>query len=413
MGDESSSSSSSSSSDEASNALLPLQLLLHSMQSRLRQKSAKKKNKKRKRIKRKRMGESADTDDEDGGAAGAAVVDSHPTKQPRNRSGKAEARAKAKSSHPTQRKRAMIKREEEIESDDDENLIDTFAKATELIRKSKRIVILCGAGISVSCGIPDFRSPTGLYATLASLGLPVAEPEDLMDINTFVDTPELFYSFAKKIWPDGSILPSLTHRFFKLLVDKRKLLRIYTQNIDGLEEAAGVPKAKITYCHGNLRTARCLKCKRKASAADLAPIVAKGEVPYCVKCPGGTGVMKPDMVFFGERVSGDVVGKMTKESAKVDLVIVMGTSLAVAPMSRVLDLLPASVPRLLLNRDLITNRCTTPLTAALLGDADSTIHHLITGLGWVDDCLEVASVETPPPLPRVVVLGTDATAEVE
>jgi NAD-dependent SIR2 family protein deacetylase len=50
-----------------------------------------------------------------------------------------------------------------------------------------------------------------------------------MDINTFVDTPELFYSFAKKIWPDGSILPSLTHRFFKLLVDKRKLLRIYTQ----------------------------------------------------------------------------------------------------------------------------------------------------------------------------------------
>jgi hypothetical protein len=177
MGDESSSSSSSSSSDEASNALLPLQLLLHSMQSRLRQKSAKKKNKKRKRIKRKRMGESADTDDEDGGAAGAAVVDSHPTKQPRKRSGKAEARAKAKPSHPTQRKRAMIKREEEIESDDDKNLIDTFAKATELIRKSKRIVILCGAGISVSCGIPDFRSPTGLYATLASLGLPVAEPE--------------------------------------------------------------------------------------------------------------------------------------------------------------------------------------------------------------------------------------------
>lgn len=110
--------------------------------------------------------------------------------------------------------------------------------------------------------------------------------------------------------------------------------------------------------------------------------------------------MKPDMVFFGERISGDVVGKMTKESDKVDLVLVMGTSLAVAPISKVrlhhlctldlrgtgahaarrqvLDLLPPSVPRLLLNRDLIKNRCTTPLTAALLGDADATVHHLVS-----------------------------------
>lgn len=55
--------------------------------------------------------------------------------------------------------------------------------------------------------------------------------------------------------------------------------RVCVQNIDGLEEAAGVPKGKITYCHGHLRTARCLKCKRKASALELAPTVAKGQVP--------------------------------------------------------------------------------------------------------------------------------------
>jgi NAD-dependent SIR2 family protein deacetylase len=133
-----------------------------------------------------------------------------------------------------------------------------------------------------------------------------------MDINTFVDTPELFYSFAKRIWPNDGIVPSLTHRFFKLLATKRKLLRVFTQNIDGLEEAAGVPKAKVTYCHGHLRTARCLSCGKCARADELAPAVLRGEVPHCARC--SRGVMKPDMVFFGERISTDVGGRMTKVS---------------------------------------------------------------------------------------------------
>lgn len=128
------------------------------------------------------------------------------------------------------------------------------------IANSKHIVVIVGAGLSVSCGIPDFRSASGLYSTLQSLNLPVAEPEDLLDIATFDDTPELFYSFASRIWPRDSIKPSLGHKFLSLLYAKRKLLRVYTQNVDGLETVAGVPRAKVIECHGTMLTAKCRWC---------------------------------------------------------------------------------------------------------------------------------------------------------
>eukprot|EP00041_Stephanoeca_diplocostata_P034716 m.1197731 g.1197731 ORF g.1197731 m.1197731 type:complete len:374 (+) comp24568_c1_seq1:173-1294(+) len=257
---------------------------------------------------------------------------------------------------------------------------ERFVSITDVmacIGESRRIVVIVGAGLSVSCGIPDFRSATGLYSTLQSLNLPVAEPEDLLDIATFDDTPELFYSFASRIWPCDSIKPSLGHNFLNLLHTKRKLLRIYTQNVDGLESVAGIPRAKVIECHGTMQTARCRKCKRPSAAKALEADVANGQIPYCPRCR--VAVMKPDITFFGEAVSARIEKCVPGDAEKADLILVMGTSLAVAPVSTLLDRFPRSVPRFLVNRNLVAvpSQCTTGFTLALLGDIDATVHHVV------------------------------------
>ena len=109
---------------------------------------------------------------------------------------------------------------------------DALNTAVNLIKQSKNIIFITGAGISVSCGIPDFRSPGGLYDTLRAAGL--NPPELVFDLDAFEASPEIFYRFAGMLAPDN-IQPSITHRFLSSVEQNNKLLRVYTQNIDGLE----------------------------------------------------------------------------------------------------------------------------------------------------------------------------------
>ena len=107
----------------------------------------------------------------------------------------------------------------------------------EVIKRSKKIVVVTGAGVSVSCGIPDFRSKeSGLYNTLncAEFGIPSAEL--LFDLDFFQIDAEPFYRFAPTLLPQEEMMPSFCHRFISLLESKKKLLRNYTQNVDGLEK---------------------------------------------------------------------------------------------------------------------------------------------------------------------------------
>jgi NAD-dependent SIR2 family protein deacetylase len=111
----------------------------------------------------------------------------------------------------------------------------------ELLSGKKNIMVLVGAGISVSCGIPDFRSSQGLYNTLRceEIDKDLAAAEDLFHLDFFEENPAPFYKFAVLNNLFAPRKPSTSHFFLKLLEEQSKLLRVYTQNIDGLEEFAG------------------------------------------------------------------------------------------------------------------------------------------------------------------------------
>ncbi|CAM9306640.1 unnamed protein product, partial [Hapterophycus canaliculatus] len=154
---------------------------------------------------------------------------------------------------------------------------------------------------SVSCGIPDFRSENGVYDLASRLDLGLSCAEDLFDLEFFVDDPEPFFKFAKVLYP-GNYVPSLTHRFIKALEIRGKLLRNFTQNIDGLGEiqkASVASRMQYVACHGSFLTASCLKCKKKRTAGDIREEVMQQKVPRCPSCKG---VVKPDITFFGEKL---------------------------------------------------------------------------------------------------------------
>lgn len=115
--------------------------------------------------------------------------------------------------------------------------------AVELLKKSKNIIVLTGAGISTSLGIPDFRSAgTGLYSKLEHLGL--NDPQEVFNIEIFKEDPTIFFSVAKDILPETKRFTP-THAFIALLQKKGKLLTNYSQNIDNIEAHAGISRDKL------------------------------------------------------------------------------------------------------------------------------------------------------------------------
>merc|ERR1719502_1194025 len=146
--------------------------------------------------------------------------------------------------------------------------------------KVKRVACLCGAGISVSAGIPDFRSPqTGLYHRLQEYGLPT--PESIFDLGFFESNPRPFYKLAAEMFP-GAHKPTATHAFMRLLQDKGLLLRCYTQNIDTLERAAGIQPEKLVEAHGSFATASCIDCKCRVCIKSFRDAIESGRpVPCC------------------------------------------------------------------------------------------------------------------------------------
>ncbi|XP_072277849.1 NAD-dependent protein deacetylase sirtuin-3, mitochondrial [Pyxicephalus adspersus] len=186
-----------------------------------------------------------------------------------------------------------------------------------------RIVVMVGAGISTDSGIPDFRSPTsGLYSKLQEYSLPY--PEAIFDLSYYLHEPHAFLRLSKELLP-GRHLPNAAHYFLRLLNDKGILLRLYTQNIDGLERVAGIPAEKLVEAHGSFSSATCTMCLKEYPGKTFYDAVVESQVPHCSSCGG---LIKPDIVFFGEQLPARFFLHLT-DFPSADLLIVMGTSLEV------------------------------------------------------------------------------------
>lgn len=259
----------------------------------------------------------------------------------------------------------------------------------------KNIMIVSGAGVSCSAGIPDFRSPgTGLYDNLQKYNLPY--PEAVFDISFYKRNPSPFVSLAAELWPGLKHSPTITHAFIALLDRKGLLLRNYTQNIDGLEMLAGVSEDKLVECHGHFRTASCINCGTPYDG-DICrhSILHQNMAPRChmSRCKG---LVKPDIVFFGESLPSRFSKLLHKDLKSTDLLLVMGTSLMVAPVSLIPEMVEKKCNRVLFNREVVGD-FEIPLSYSHWnqrdvieqGDCDSTVTRLCQLLGWHDELLNL------------------------
>eukprot|EP00669_Euglena_mutabilis_P003528 TRINITY_DN14508_c0_g1_i1.p1 TRINITY_DN14508_c0_g1~~TRINITY_DN14508_c0_g1_i1.p1 ORF type:complete len:268 (-),score=79.06 TRINITY_DN14508_c0_g1_i1:143-946(-) len=206
--------------------------------------------------------------------------------------------------------------------------------------RARNIVVMVGAGVSVSAGIPDFRTPgTGLYDNLQKYDLP--SPQAIFEIGFFQEHPEAFYRLAKDMWPEH-FSPTPAHYFIRLLNDKGLLLRCFTQNIDSLEGRTGLPLDRIVAAHGNFDSATCITTGVKVPIAEVQEAIL-GETWRELRDKYG-GLVKPDIVFFGEPLPDRFAQQRAADLPAADLLIVMGTSLQVQPFASLVNDVGKVVP---------------------------------------------------------------------
>ncbi|CUS12184.1 unnamed protein product [Tuber aestivum] len=249
--------------------------------------------------------------------------------------------------------------------------------------KCEKIVFLCGAGISTSAGIPDFRTPgTGLYSNLQTLNLP--HPEAVFDISFFRTNPQPFYTLAKSLHP-GQFTPTVTHAFISLTAKKNLLHKCFTQNIDTLERAAGVPPEKLVEAHGSFAGQSCIDCHVAYPADKMKEHLLAGSVPKCEAC---AGLVKPNIVFFGENLPGEFrtgIGMV----GEADLVVVMGSSLSVYPFAALPVRAREGAVRLLINNERAGEIGGRADDVIFLGGCDEGVRKLAKELGWAEELEEV------------------------
>ncbi|NVN89915.1 MAG: RNA polymerase subunit sigma [Desulfuromonadales bacterium] len=201
------------------------------------------------------------------------------------------------------------------------------AVCADLINKSKSTVVLTGAGISTAAGIPDFRGPKGLYVTRRY------DPELVFEIHNFHRSPEYFYEFTSDFASAvKDIDPTFTHGFLARQERAGLLAGIITQNIDILHQLAG--SSNVLELHGSYRSATCQSCRTQLSELNYdwwIDSMRDSTRPPIVHCPTCGGLLKPDIVFFGESVNG--YDRAEAMVSGCDLLLVLGSSLNVTPAS--------------------------------------------------------------------------------
>ena len=198
------------------------------------------------------------------------------------------------------------------------NSREKISRLREIILKSRRIVFFGGAGVSTASGIPDFRSAEGLFHKRED----ELSPEMVLSKSFFYLQPERFFDYYRKhmLHPDAE--PNAAHRFLYRLEKQDQLRGIVTQNIDGLHRAAG--NIRVYELHGNVHENTCLEC---GASYPMEAVLHSQGIPRC-ECGG---VIKPNVVLYGEPLEKYVCIGARREIANADTLIVAGTSLQVEP----------------------------------------------------------------------------------
>ena len=200
--------------------------------------------------------------------------------------------------------------------------MDDIELLRELIGSAKRIVAFTGAGISTESGIPDFRSPGGIWTRYKPIYF-----------DDFMASDEMRReSWRRKFATDETMLkaePNAGHRALAKLVEQGRMSAIITQNVDGLHQRSGVPDSKVIELHGNATYASCLDCGHRH---ELDPIrrafLGSGKLPLCAKCDG---IVKTATISFGQAMPEIPMARAQDETMSCDLFIVLGSSLVVYP----------------------------------------------------------------------------------
>lgn len=243
----------------------------------------------------------------------------------------------------------------------------TVRQCADLVRAARRAVALTGAGISTAAGIPDFRGPQGIYAAGRY------DPMAVFDIARFRAVPLPFFDFTRDFLPlIEQAQPTFAHCFLARWEAAGGLAAVITQNIDMLHQKAG--SRRVIAVHGDYSTSRCLVCGKVWGYAEMARKVREEPVPHC-DCGG---IIKPEVVFFGEAVR-DLDLAFEAVSA-CDLLLVLGSSLQVYPA--------AVLPEYAAGATVVINRGITGLLSApgrffVEADVQEYTRRLAEALQWI------------------------------
>jgi NAD-dependent deacetylase len=208
------------------------------------------------------------------------------------------------------------------------DMTDSVDTAAKRVHASKKIVVFTGAGISTESGIPDFRSPGGLWSKY--------DPEDFT-FQRFTASE----SARKKYWQMStefytllkSVQPNAAHRAIADLEALKKLDAVITQNIDGMHQLAGVSPERVIEIHGTTRRVTCLDCHQEHKRDEIQDRIDGGEsVPRCSVC---NGLLKPATISFGQAMPERETAEAFERSKRCDLMMVIGSSLLVQPAASI------------------------------------------------------------------------------
>jgi NAD-dependent deacetylase len=223
-----------------------------------------------------------------------------------------------------------------------DGLID---KAAEHIHEARKILVFTGAGLSTESGIPDFRSPGGLWDQY--------DPSDFYFQRIISDerAREKYWQMSTELYASmKDAVPNPAHRAVKELEDMGKLLAVVTQNIDSLHHKAGNTPEKIIEIHGTAFSVSCLSCGKKYDRDEIQKRLVSGlGVPYCDDC---SGILKPETISFGQAMPEDKMAAAFRFAEACDLCMVLGSSLVVYPAAAIpVHAADSGAKLIIINRD--------------------------------------------------------------